>query len=55
MTFPSKLNLAPGGLDLIKVVLAHPKRKKKTIVKVIILFIVPLLISLPPSLLRNPK
>jgi hypothetical protein len=40
MTFPSKLNLAPGGLDLIKVVLAHPKRKKKTMDKAISFLII---------------
>lgn len=41
MTFPYKLNLAPGGLDLIKGVLVHPERKKKTIDKAISFFIAP--------------
>jgi len=36
---PSKYNFAAGGLDLIRVALAHPKRKKKAMLDAIILFI----------------
>jgi hypothetical protein len=32
--------LAPGGLDFNKVVLAHPNRKKKTMVRAINFFMV---------------
>jgi hypothetical protein len=46
LSCPSKYNFAPGGLDLISVELAHPKRKKKATIDPIILFMGFLLFSL---------
>jgi hypothetical protein len=42
---PSKYNFAAGGLDLITVELAHPKRKKKATIDPIVLFIGSLLLA----------